>query len=150
GLHQVAVELGVHDGLIGVVEVLDATLPGEGAREGSELLGAGVARQGDRINRVVEGEVEAGGVGEFGAAEEGVGAVHAVACKLAGDSPVHADLEHVSGLDPETGKADGVMSKDLLSEGHGARGFTGCHIKKTFLWLVGSLEYILLVRSLSL
>ena len=36
-LHEVAVELGVQDGLVGVVEVLDAALFGEVARELGQL-----------------------------------------------------------------------------------------------------------------
>ncbi len=62
GLHEVAVELGVHDGHVGVVEVLDAALLGEVAREVGELLRARVAGQRDGIDGVVEREVEAVGV----------------------------------------------------------------------------------------
>ena len=68
---------------------------------------------------MIDREEEALGVVNLWPAEQRVGAVHAVPGQLAGDGPVHADLEHVAGLDPGTGQADGVARQDLLRERHG-------------------------------
>ena len=53
-LHEVAVELRVHDRHVGVVEVLDAALFGEVAREVGQLARARIVRQRDGVDGVIE------------------------------------------------------------------------------------------------
>src|SRR5207302_1768209 len=59
GPHQIAIEPGVQDGAIRVVEVLDAALLGEALRELHQLLRALVGGERDRIDGVIDGEEEA-------------------------------------------------------------------------------------------
>src|SRR5690242_15347328 len=67
---------------------------------------------------MVEGEVEAVGIGDLWPAQQRIGAIHAVPGQLAGDGPVHAHLQHIAGLNPRPRQANGVLREDLLRERH--------------------------------
>ena len=63
---------------------------------------------------MVERQVEALRIGERGPSQQRIGAVHTVPGQLAGDGPVHADLEDVPGLDVWAEQTDGVVGEDFL------------------------------------
>jgi hypothetical protein len=118
GLHEIPVEPGVQNGLVGVVEVLDAALAGEVTAEIGELLRALVGGERDGIDRVIDREIEAVFVVHRGLAQGGPGLVHAVPGQLGGDGPVDLDAHDVAGAQAVAGRLDGVRVEDLLRQRH--------------------------------
>ena len=121
GPHQIPIELGVQDGLVRIVEVPDAALLREVARELHQLLRPLVVRQRDRIDGVVHRQEETVFVVQLRPPEQPVGPLHPVPGELAGDGPVDGHLQHVPRLYPGARQVAGVRRENLLRERHRVR-----------------------------